>query len=129
MKIKQEKYQYLHQTIFNTKGDCIEESFYECAVEETINNNFEGWNCTKNCFSSTLIASGALDTKYECEDDEQELCSFYAFFSSKSVFIYKSRMAFIPRVTLISDSRVQSHHHRHHKNAKWPKKAPVGSFL
>ena len=86
MKIRQEKYQYLHpsQTIFNTKGDCIEESFYECAVGETINNNFEGWNCTKNCFPSTLISSGAFDKKYECEDDEQELCSFYAFDTYKA---------------------------------------------
>ena len=84
MKIKQEKYQYLRETIFNTKGNCIEESFYECAVGETIKNNFEGWNCTKNCFPSTLISSGGFDKKYECEDEEQETCSFFAFDTYKS---------------------------------------------
>ena len=84
MKIKQEKYQYLRQTIFNTKGNCIEESFYECAVGETIKKNFEGWNCTKNCFPSTLISLGSFDKKYECEDDEQELCSFYEFDTYKA---------------------------------------------
>ena len=84
VKMRQEKFEYLRQTIFNTKGDCIEKSFYECAVEETINNNFEGWNCTKNCFSSTLITSVSLDKKYECEDYEQELCSFNAFDTYKA---------------------------------------------
>ena len=87
VKIRQEKYQYLSQTIFNMKRDCIVESFYTCAVGQTIKNNFEGWNywnCTKNCFPSTLISSGGFDKKYECEDEEQETCSFFAFDIYKS---------------------------------------------
>ena len=82
MKIWQEKYQYLHpsQTMFKTQN-CIKESFYACAIREVINSNFEGWNwnCTKNCFPSTLISSGAFDKKYACENYEQEACSYYSF--------------------------------------------------
>ena len=82
MKIWQEKYQYLHpsQTMFKTQN-CIKESFYACAIREVINTNFEGWNwnCTKNCFPSTLISSGAFDKKYACENYEQEACSYYSF--------------------------------------------------
>ena len=87
MKIWQEKYQYLHpsQTMFKTQK-CIKESFYACAAREVISSNFEGWNwnCTKNCFPSTLISSGALDKKYACEDYEQEVCSYYSFHTYKA---------------------------------------------
>ena len=87
VKIRQEEYLYLSssQTIFRTKGDCIEESFYKCAVTQVINNNFQGkgwdkeWNCTKNCFPSILLSLASNDTTYECENYEQELCSFNSF--------------------------------------------------
>ena len=87
VKIRQEEYLYLNpsQTIFNTKGNCIDDSFYKCAVTKVINDNFEGkgwekeWNCTKRCFPSTLLSLASNDTKYECENDEQELCSFNSF--------------------------------------------------
>ena len=81
VKVRQEKYKYLHpsQTTFKTKGDCIEESFYKCAVTKIINENFEGWNCTKNCFPSTLLSLASNDTKYECENYDQEICSFSSF--------------------------------------------------
>ena len=87
VKIRQEEYLYLRpsQTIFSTKGNCIEESFYKCAVTKVINNNFEGkgWrkghNCTKNCFPLTLLSLASNDTKYECKNDDQELCSFHSF--------------------------------------------------
>ena len=87
MKIWQEKYQYLHpsQTTFKTQN-CIKESFYECAIREVISSNFEGWNCTRNCFPSHLISSDDFDKTYACIDYEQELCFFDSFYD----IIYKA---------------------------------------
>ena len=77
MKIRQEKYFYLHtsETIFQTREDCLDESYYNCAISEVIDNNFEGWNCTKNCFSSSMISLGQYDENLTCEDIKEQQCS------------------------------------------------------
>ena len=84
MKIRQEKYFYLHtsETIFKRRAreDCIDEAFYKCAIEEIINNNFEGWNCSKNCFPSSLISLGPYDDSLICETETEQECSFQNFY-------------------------------------------------
>ena len=81
MKIKQEKYFHLHtsETIFQTREDCLDESYYNCAVSEITKNNFKGWNCTKNCFPKALISSGPFDDNLTCKTEIEEDCSFQNF--------------------------------------------------
>ena len=81
MKIRQEKYFYLHtsDTLLQTKDDCIDESYYKCAASKIIDNDFEGWNCTKNCLPETFFASNSNKT-FICENEEQETCSLWYFY-------------------------------------------------
>ena len=60
MKIRQEKYRYLSDTLFNTKEDCVKESYYECATSKILISDFQHWNdcsdcnCTSKCLPSYL---------------------------------------------------------------------------
>ena len=60
MKIRQEKYLYLSDTLFNTKEDCVKESYYECATSKILISDFQHWNdcsdcnCTSKCLPSYL---------------------------------------------------------------------------
>ena len=62
MKIRQEKYRYLSDTLFNTKDDCVKESYYECATSKILISDFQHWydcssdcNCTSKCLPSYLV--------------------------------------------------------------------------
>ena len=103
VKIRQEKYFYLHtsKTIFKTREDCLDESYYNCAIREIINNNFKGWNCTKNCFPSPMVSSGPFDKSLICETESEQDCSwdnfdYYGANCSKSCSIvqYTGRIDF-----------------------------------
>ena len=79
MKMRQEQYVYLHtsETIFKTREDCTDESYYKCATSEIINNNFEGWDCPKNCFPSSIL--GPYDENFTCENETEQDCSYQYF--------------------------------------------------
>ena len=75
MKIRQEKYIYLHNSdttiLSKAKKDCIDDSYYKCATSKAISNNFEGWNFT-HCFPKHLVSLGSYDTNLQCENEEIE---------------------------------------------------------
>ena len=84
VKIRQEKYSYLHtsDTIFKTKEDCIEESYYECAASKVIKKNFKGWDIARNCFPSHLATLVSPDSNFQCENEYQDdsvLNQFYNY--------------------------------------------------
>ena len=82
IKIRQEKYIYLHtsDTIFKTKEDCIEESYYECAASKVIKKNFQGWESNvTHCFPSHLANLVSNDTNIQCENEDQDETALYQF--------------------------------------------------